>query len=121
MMTASNYKNDCELQKLFRFVWLDDQVNKSAENLELQDKLRTSVPNCSSLIVFDNASGCEQYLLHYKDDQNIIMIVSGSLGQTCVPNIHHLSAISIIYVYCFDTKVHDLWAQQYEKVKYIHY
>ena len=121
MMTASNYKNECESPKVFRFVWLDDQVNKSAENLELQEKLSTLVPQCSSLIVFDNASECEQYLLQYKEDQDIILIVSGSLGQTFLPNIHHLSAISMIYVYCFDKEMHDLLAQQYKKVKYIHY
>jgi hypothetical protein len=121
MMIASNDENGGELQEFFRFVWLDDQVEKSAENLELQSKLSTSIPHCSKLIVFDNAYKCTQYLLQYNDDQNIVMIVSGSLGQTCIPNIHHLPSISVIYVYCFDKKAHDLWTRQYKKVKYIHY
>ena len=121
MMTASNYENECELQEFFKFVWLDEQVEKSVENLELQSKLLKSIPHCSSLIVFDNTYTCEQYLLQYNDNQNIVMIVSGSLGRTCIPNIHHLPAISIIYVYCFDKKAHDLWTLQYKKVKYIHH
>ncbi|CAF1201581.1 unnamed protein product [Didymodactylos carnosus] len=121
MIAPSNNDNDCELQEFFKVIWLDDQVGKNEEALELQSKLQSSLFHCSVLIAFEDAKECEEYLRQYDDDEKIVWIVSRNLGQTCIPNVHDLLAISVIYVYRFDKKVHEVWARQYKKILAVTY
>jgi len=94
-------------------IWLDASVNKSKENLDAQQQIRTII---NHLKTFENVQDCEQYLHQTSKDDRIFLIVSGRLGQEIVPRIHHYRQICLIYVYCMDKKINEEWAKHFFKV-----
>ncbi|CAF4213194.1 unnamed protein product, partial [Didymodactylos carnosus] len=96
----------------FALLWLDQNVNKSKDNLETQAQLRRSI-NC--LLTFESAIECEEHIRERKDEK-IVLIVSGRLGREIVPRVHDLSQLSAIYVYCMDQTTNERWAKFHEKL-----
>ncbi|CAF1488410.1 unnamed protein product [Didymodactylos carnosus] len=70
----------------FVLVWLDRNMDKTDDNLKSKRQLRRIV-NC--LKTFDNADRCINYILDIKDEQ-IFLIVSGSLAEQIVPLIEQV-------------------------------
>lgn len=93
-------------------LWCDTQVNSTEDNRQTQIELRQSI---NFLKVFESVDLCKLYIQR-KPDEEITLIVSGSAGKTLVPNIHHLSQVIAIYVFCLDLREHEVWANKYEKV-----
>ena len=100
--------------QLFVVYWLDAEVNKSEHNKSVQKQLRKIVKH---VITFDDPNQCRSMVESFNQQEPLVLIVSGRMGQTIVPEIHHLSQLSSIYVYCQDKTLHEQWAQQYFKVK----
>jgi hypothetical protein len=98
----------------FSLVWLDATVNESKENREVQQQLRKSI---NRLKTFNNADECEQYIRSMSEQDRVVIIVSGRLGQEVVPRIHHLRQVCRIYVYCMDRARNERWAKQFSKVR----
>ncbi len=109
---SSNEKINLELISL---VWLDNTADTTQENRDVQDKFR-SIVNC--LKTFDNCQQCENYLRHETNENQdkIILIVSGRLGQEIIDKIHHLQQVISIFVFCMDKEKNELWANKYKKV-----
>jgi hypothetical protein len=97
----------------FLVLWLDATVNNCQENINAQHKLRKSIKH---LKTFTDDNHCEQYIRSVSVNNQIILIVSGHLGQMIVPRIHQLQQISSIYVYCMNKAKNEQWSKQYEKV-----
>ena len=114
-MASQDQKDGYELRDSLIFLCLDKNMH-STENTKLLAELQSSIPQCSSLITFHDMSECKRYLEDYNGDQNIGLIVSGQLGQTFIPDVHHLSIVSVIYVYCAEKEAYCSWTGQYEKV-----
>jgi hypothetical protein len=106
-------KNDSET---FSLIWLDATVNNSQENINAQHQLRKSI---NHLKTFTDSDQCERYIRSVSVDDQIVLVVSGHLGQVIVPRIHRLRQISSIYVYCMDKAKNEQWSNQFEKVNYI--
>jgi len=94
-------------------IWLDAAVNSSEENVKAQQELRKSI---NHLTTFDDDNKCEEYIQSIPDDDRIILIISGQLGQKLVPRIHQLRQISSIYVYCTNKKPNEQWTREFSKV-----
>ncbi|CAF0841786.1 unnamed protein product [Adineta steineri] len=95
-------------------IWLDSTIDKDALNYrstitQLQDTVNT-------IGTFTEDYECIEFV---KDRSNnkINMIVSGSLGQTVVPQIHDMSQINSIFVFCRDKERHKQWAEKWYKVQ----
>ena len=101
--------------ELRRLIWLDKFCDATQENREIQDKLR-SIINC--LVTFDNYQSFEYFLKHQIKDQEekILLIVSGQLGQEIIENIHQHKQIISILVFCGNKQKNELWAKNYPKV-----
>lgn len=98
----------------FVLIWLDPNVDASAENVETQARLRKVL---TSLITFDKAEKCEKWLKKRCPDEKIVLIVSGGFGREIVPKIHHLPVLISIYVYCLDVETNKIWSQRFEKIR----
>ncbi|CAF3101930.1 unnamed protein product [Rotaria socialis] len=112
MLVDSTEKD--ENLETYCLIWLDKSVNKSEENFHAQQILRGSIHR---LLTFDDEERCLDYIDHLSDDDRIVMIVSGQLGQAIVPQIAYLRKIVSIYVYCMDKQANEKWAQHFSKVK----
>jgi len=101
--------------ELITLIWLDQSVDATQENRDIQDKLRSIV---NYLRTFDNCQECEDFIKHKINEKQdkIILIVSGQLGQLFVENIHHLKQIISIFVFCANKQKYELWAKNYKKV-----
>jgi plasmid stabilization system protein ParE len=100
----------------FSLLWLDSDVNTSAENIEAQDKLRTII---NHLKTFDNDKQCEEYIQDLSENDRIVLISSGRLGREFVPRVHHLRQIFSIYIYCKDKERHKEWSNGFIKANII--
>ncbi|CAF2517858.1 unnamed protein product [Rotaria sp. Silwood2] len=100
----------------FILVWLDPNVDTNTENVKTQECLR-EILTC--LITFDTVEACQNWLKKCCSDEKIILIVSGAYGQQIVPQIHHLSAIVAIYIYCLDIERNKDWTQNFAKIRNI--
>lgn len=97
----------------FVLYWLDAEVNKSEHNKTVQKQLRKIV---KQLNTFDDPIQCRLMIESFNQREPLILIVSGRMGQTIVSEIHHLSQLLSIYVYCQDKPLHEQWARDYFKV-----
>ena len=97
----------------FALLWLDAHVNIEKENRHAQKQLRKII---NHLKTFDDEVQCEQYISTISSQDRVVLIVSGRLGQSIVPRIHHLRHIISIYVYCRDKTTHEQWAKNFKKV-----
>ena len=68
------------------------------------------------LFTFDDQQHCLEYIQSLSSEYQIILIVSGQLGNSIVSEICHLQKVLAIYVYCSDKKQNELWARHYFKV-----
>lgn len=105
-MTNKNFET-------YSFIWLDNLVNNSQENLQAQKILRQTI---NHLLTFENDQLCLQYISSLADDDRIIFIISGDYSQTIIPQISYLRQIVSIYIYCKDKQVHVNWTQNFPKV-----
>ena len=97
----------------FSLIWLDASVNNSQENLDAQQRLRSSI---NHLKTFEHQDDCEQYIRSVSPLDRVVLIVSGRFDPQIVPRIHQLRQVSSIYVYCMDKERNEQWAQHFTKV-----
>lgn len=101
--------------ELLTVIWLDKSGDRTQENRDIQEKLRSII---NDVRIFDHRQSCEDFLKDQKNDQEkIILIVSGQLGQEIIETIHPLRQIIFILVFCGDKPKNELWAKNYPKVK----
>src|SRR5690242_16658429 len=93
----------------FSLLWLDASVNKTNDNLQAQDELRTMF---NQLKTFETDIDCERYIKSVSVEDRIVLIVSGKLGQQIVPRIHSLEQLLSIYVYCYDQDINEQWSSK---------
>jgi hypothetical protein len=103
-------ENNLEISSL---VWLDGSVNTLQESIDAQQRLRLSI---NQLETFERVDLCEQYIKSLPKDNRIVLIVSGSLGQEIVPQIHQYQQIASIYVYCGNKQRNEPWTKPFSKV-----
>ena len=99
-------------EKSLIYLWLDQSVNTSENNIEFQEQLRHITDN---LRTFDNIQRCEEYIRKVTNEK-IVLIVSGAFGRQIVPRLHDLYQMSACYVYCQDEKANKQWSEKYSKV-----
>ena len=51
------------------------------------------------------------------EDEKACMIISGSFGQRIVPQIHNMSQVDTIFIFCGNKKFHQQWAKDWPKIK----
>ncbi|CAF1516321.1 unnamed protein product [Adineta ricciae] len=104
---------DSSIVEQFRLVWLDAHLDKSNENVYLLNYFRRVMKNID---IFTNSEKCIDFLSQIINEQ-VFMIVSGSLGQNIVPRIHDMQQLNSIYVYCTNESRHEKWTCNWSKVK----
>ena len=96
----------------YTLLWCDAKVNATDDNGQMQLELRQLI---NFFKTFESADLCKLYI-ERKPDEEVILIVSGSIGKQLIPNIHNLSQVIAIYVFCLDLREHQVWAEKYGKV-----
>ena len=59
---------------------------------------------------------CIQFLETISNEK-ACMIISGSLGQHIVPQVHNMSQVDSIFIFCSDKEYHEQWITEWSKIK----
>ncbi|CAF1072341.1 unnamed protein product [Rotaria sp. Silwood1] len=98
----------------FVLLWLDSNINESNEDFKHSlTQLRRIVNTINTFIDSDQ---CINFLTQIKDEK-VFMIVSGSFSQTIVPQIHDLSQLDSIYVFCENKSKYEQLTKEWTKIK----
>src|SRR5690348_14915601 len=102
-------------QRKIILTWLDANINNE-ENKRTFDTLREKFGDCMS---FSKQSDFNRFLGRTSHNQRqLILIISGQIGENLVPDIHKESNILSVYVYCSWKEKHEKWSEGYSKVRY---
>jgi hypothetical protein len=97
----------------YTLIWLDKSADELQESMQAQQYFRMAI---NYLKIFKESDACIKYIQSIPQDDHVIMIVSGRLGQEIVPRIHQLRQVSAIYVYCMSKQKNEQWARPFTKV-----
>jgi hypothetical protein len=100
--------------EIYRLFWLDSNIDESDSDFKHSLAQLREVVN--TIHTFTDADQCVNSL-NQIEDEKVFMIVSGALGQSTVPNIHHLSQLDSVYVFCRDKAKHQEWTKEWLKIK----
>jgi tetratricopeptide (TPR) repeat protein len=101
----------------FRLIWVDSNIDKSKEvSQNIVAQLRSVVNDVN---IFTQPKQCIQFL-NELEDEKVFVIISESLGQELVPNIHNLPQVDAIYIFCRNKSQHEKWTKEWIKIKGIH-
>ncbi|CAF0957438.1 unnamed protein product [Adineta steineri] len=105
------------MAQTYLLVWVDasiDQANKDCQNTLAQ--LKNAVNDVKLCTEPDQ---CIQ-TLNKVDREQVFVIISGSLGQHMVPEIHDMPQLDAIYIFCGNKSRHEGWTQNWTKIKGVH-
>jgi hypothetical protein len=95
-------------------IWLDSSTHHSNEDLKNFITLLRSIVNSTK--TYTDIHDCVDFVKQIKDEQ-VFMIVSGSLSQQLIPVIEKLTQLHSIYILCDDKAKYEEDAKQYKKLK----
>ncbi|CAF0779814.1 unnamed protein product [Adineta steineri] len=95
-------------------VWTDANINQT--NKHFQNVLAHLNNVASNINLCTQSDQCIQ-LLNQVRHERVFVITSGSLGQHLVPEIHNLSQVDAIYIFCSNKVRHQEWARNWTKIK----
>ena len=101
----------------FLLVWVDAGIDQS--NKDSQDTLAQLRSVVNDVTICTQPDQCIQFLNDINDEKAFV-IVSGSLGQHLVPDIHAMPQLDAIYIFCGNKSRHEQWAQNWVKIKGVH-
>lgn len=96
-------------------IWLDDTITDNGDLL-LSESQTVLLPYIKSIQLFTKSLKCRKYIENIHDTR-IFFVVSGSLGENLVPDIHSLSQLTFVYIFCAYVSKHETWAQQFNKIR----
>jgi tetratricopeptide (TPR) repeat protein len=111
---ASSQSNVRLLQNVL-LIWLDPNIDEE-NNRDCQKNIVQLRRIVSSIKTFTNADQCINFLSKIKDE-NACIIMSGSLGRQTVPQVHGMSQVKSIFIFCGSIALHQKWAKDWPKIK----
>lgn len=100
----------------FILIWLDTNINLSQKDCQYTISQLRQIVN--SITTFTKPDECHNLIKSTKDEQ-IFLIVSGTLGKTFVPLIHEYIRLDSIYIFCGTPSAHQDWTKPWKKIKLV--
>jgi hypothetical protein len=101
----------------FEIVWLDGLISNNVDEPDYLNR-KTELGNLiDHLHVFNNIDGCLEYFSTLDISDKALFIVSGSIGERTLPQLHEHTQIICVYIFCNNTIEHREWANRYLKVR----
>ncbi|CAF2088816.1 unnamed protein product [Rotaria magnacalcarata] len=95
-------------------IWVDGNIDENSEDCRnTLEQLRTVVTEVS---ICTTPAQCIQFLNEIIDEKAFV-ISSGALGQSLVNDIHRMSKVDAIYIFCGNKARHEPWAKEWSKIR----
>ncbi|CAF1669430.1 unnamed protein product [Adineta ricciae] len=98
-------------------VWVDRNIDEKEQDCQNTLTHLRSVVNDVNL--YTQPDACLQFLNSIGDEKAFV-IISGSLGQHLVPEIHGIPQVNAIYIFCSNKSRYQNWIKNWPKVKGVH-
>ena len=95
-------------------VWLDTNIDTN--NNDCQNTITRLRHVINDISTFTDGDECIKFIQNIHDSK-ACMIISGSLGQHIVPQVHDMSQVNTIFIFCDNRKRHEQWAKEWPKIK----
>ncbi|CAF1252660.1 unnamed protein product [Rotaria magnacalcarata] len=95
-------------------IWVDSNIDPKTDDCKSTlEKLRAVVHDVQ---LCTTSEQCVEFLNEI-DDQKAFIISSGALGQHLVGNVHEMSQVEAIYIFCGNKARHKQWANEWPKIR----
>ena len=93
-------------------VWLDNSKGKTRDNQSSKSQLQQVV---NAVKIFKDPKQCQTFMSTIKDEK-IFVIISGSVEEDFVSNIHDAKQLESIYILSPDKETDQTWFDQYPEI-----
>jgi len=105
--------NDQIVQNVL-LIWLDSNIDQNTADCQ---NTITKLQRVINLIqTFTESDRCIEFLKKINDDK-AYLIISGSFGEHLMPQIHDLTHVDTIFIFCGNKSHHEIWAKNWSKIK----
>ncbi|CAF1385832.1 unnamed protein product [Adineta steineri] len=101
----------------YLLVWVDANIDLA--NTDCQNTVTQLKNIINDINLCTQPDQCIQ-LLNQINNERAFVIMSGSLGQHLVPEIHAMAQLDTIYIFCNNKSAHQEWTQNWTKIKGVH-
>ena len=105
---------DIKIVQNVLLIWLDSNINN--DNDDCRNTITQLRRVVNTVEIFNDVDQCIAFVTTISNEK-VCMIVSGALGQHIAPEIHDMSQVDSIFVFCGNKKRHENWAKQWRKIK----
>jgi Tfp pilus assembly protein PilF len=95
-------------------IWLDKNIDDNNEDCRNTISQLRRIMN--EINTFVDGDQCIQFI-NTIDDNKVCIIISGSLGQQIVPQVHKMSQVDSIFIFCRNKTLHEEWTKEWSKIK----
>ncbi|CAF3666673.1 unnamed protein product [Adineta steineri] len=95
-------------------IWLDNNINEN--NADCTNTIKQFKRVVNNVNTFTDGEQCVEFIQTITNNK-VCMIVSDSLGQHIVPNVHDMSQVDTILVFCNNQASHEQWTKEWPKIK----
>lgn len=111
--SAASHASRRRMAQNYLLIWLDSHIDESIP--ECRDTLLHLRRIVTDVNTFTQPAECVQFLRSIPEEK-AFLIVSGTLGQQLIPNVHTLPQVDRIYLFCRETIRDQRWTKQWTKV-----
>lgn len=115
--SSNSQQKQKRIVQTFHLIWLDQNIN------EKKEYFGTCLKEFRKIVSpFEYFTATDQFIEHLKklDQEKIILIISGMLGQKEMPRIHAMDQVDKIIVFCLNKDRHKVWAKEWSKIEGVH-
>ena len=98
----------------YRLIWVDGSFNESDSDCQNTVQQLRAIVN--DVQVFTNSNACVDFLRGVSEEK-VLVIISDSLGKDLVPQIHSMSQVNTIYIFCRNREWEQAWTEDWSKIK----
>lgn len=103
-----------KIQNVLFLIWLDSNIDENST--DCQNTISQLQQVISSVNIFTDGEACIRFVKNIADAQ-ACLIISGTLGERIVPQIHNLIQVDSIFIFCNNKTYHEKWVKNWPKIK----
>lgn len=112
--TCDSTQTNRRIVQNFVLIWMDASIDPSNEDCQnTLTQLRNVV---NDIYIFTESNICIQFMNTIVNEKAFV-IVSGSLGEHFVQDIHAMPQLDAIYIFCYDKFRHEQWTKSWVKIE----
>ena len=96
-------------------IWLDNNIDED-DSVDCRNTIIQLRQVINTINKFTDAEKCIDFINTVTDNKACV-IIPGSLKEHIVPQIHHMSQVDSIFIYCGNKISHEQWATNWSKIK----